>query len=62
MIVVRLGTIHPLGIVIVPAGSRMVEGFVVLALPCTQGVPDVQVMLVLPELSPRASTTPPLEG
>ena len=45
-------------IVIVPVGSRMSAGVVVLVL-CTHGVSVVQVR---PELIPRASTTPPIAG
>jgi hypothetical protein len=39
------------------------EGVVVKVLLCSQGVvPDAQVIFVFVELSPRASTTPPLGG
>jgi hypothetical protein len=57
------GKTQVVGMTIVPAGNRIVEGTLTDVLPLFQGVhPAAQLIVVLPELRPRASMTAPMEG
>jgi hypothetical protein len=57
------GKTQLVGITMVPAGNKIVEGTLTKALPLFQGVhPAEQLIEVLTELRPRASMTAPALG